>query len=130
MKQLFLILSLFIVAGRLQAQNISKNEPIVKEISINAAVLVDVVEYPSYRVICQQNKKNFSFEVLSPKYGKAEVKLVTTLGMDICTIHKGVIREGKNVFMLSHQKLARGAYYVVSKLESGEQFADRIVIDK
>ena len=130
MKKLFLILVLFVAAGRLEAQTIAKNEPVIKEISVNPAVLVDVVEYPSYRVICQQNKKNFSFEVLSPKYGKAEVKLVTTLGMDICTIHKGVIHEGKNVFMLSNQKLAKGAYYVVSKLESGEQFADRIVIDK
>lgn len=130
MKQLFLIISLFIVAGRLQAQNIAKNEPVNKEISSNPAVLVGVIEYPSYRVICQQNKKNFSFEVFSPKSGKADVKLVNTLGVDICSIHKGAIHEGKNTYTLASQKLSKGIYYVVSKLESGEQFADRVVIDK
>ena|SRR5436190_8160016 len=129
MKQLFLILVLVVAAGRLEAQNIAKNDPITKEITLNSGIS-SVVEYPGYHVRCQQAKKNFAFDVFSPKSGKAEVKVVNTSGVDICTIHKGALHEGKNSFILPSQKISKGIYYVVSKLESGEQFADRVVIDK
>jgi hypothetical protein len=132
MKKLFLIILVLGFAGRLKAQNIAKNELSVKEIATSSAsaAVPSVAEYPSYRVLCQQSKKNLSFEVYSPKLDNAEVKLVSTDGADICTIYKGRIHIGKNVFTLSSKKPPSGMYYVVSKLSSGEQFADKIVISK
>jgi hypothetical protein len=130
MKQLFLIISLISIAGRLEAQNIAKNEPVARELSVSAASPAGVAEYSGYKVTCVQNKKNYSFEILSPKSDKADVKLTNTLGGDVCTIYKGVIHEGKNVFTLPAAKISRGTYYVVSKLSNGEQFADRVVITK
>ncbi len=132
MKKLFLIILVLGFVGQLKAQNIAKNEPSIKDISLNntSAAIPDVAEYPSYKVLCQQNKKNLSFEVYSPKLDNAEVKLVNSDRADICTIYKGRIHIGKNVFSLSSKKPPSGMYYVVSKLSSGEQFADKVVIAK
>ena len=132
MKKLFLIILVLAFVGRLKAQNIAKNEPSMKDISLSSssAAVPSVPEYPSYKVLCQQGKKNLSFEVYSPKLDNAEVKLVNAEGADICTIYKGRIHLGKNVFSLSSKKPPSGMYYVVSKLSSGEQFADKIVIAK
>ncbi|MFI5264873.1 MAG: hypothetical protein ACHQM6_10195 [Candidatus Kapaibacterium sp.] len=130
MKQLFLIISLIIAAGRLNAQSIAKNEPVPSDLTASLAAPPGVAESSGYKVVFLQNKKNYSFEILSPKSDKADVKLTNTSGMDICTIYKGVIHEGKNVFTLPGKKIACGTYYVVSKLASGEQFADRVVISK
>ncbi len=130
MKQLFLIISLFIVAGRLNAQSIAKNEPLTHDISAFSAAPLGVAEYSGYKVVFLQNKKNYSFEILSPKSEKADVKLTSTSGSDICSIYKGVIHEGKNIFTLPGKKIAPGTYYIVSKLSSGEQFADRVTIAK
>ena len=132
MKKLFLIILVLGFAGRLKAQNIAKNELSIKEISLNSASagVPSVAEYPSYRALCQQNKKNLSFEVYSPKLDNAEVKLVSSEGADICTIYKGKIHVGKNVFMNSSKRPPCGMYYIVSKLSSGEQFADKVVIAK
>ncbi len=131
MKQLFLIISLIIVAGKLNAQSIAKSEPVSHDLSApQVGTPPGVAEYSGYRVNCIQNKKNYSFEILSPKSDKADVKLTNNLGADICTIYKGVIHEGKNVFTVPAKKISRGTYYVVSKLSNGEQFADRVVIGK
>jgi hypothetical protein len=130
MKQLFLIISLLIAAGRLNAQSIAKNEPAPSDLTAPLAAPPGVAESSGYKVVFLQSKKNYSFEILSPKSDKADVKLTNTSGMDICTIYKGVIHEGKNVFTLPGKKIAPGSYYVVSKLSSGEQFADRVVIAK
>ena len=132
MKKLFLIILVLVFVGQLKAQNIAKNEPSIKDISLNStsAGIPSVAEYPSYKVLCQQNKKNLSFEVYSPKLDNAEVKLVNSDGADICTIYKGRIHVGRNVFSLTSKKPPSGMYYVVSKLSSGEQFADKIVIAK
>ena len=130
MKQLFLIISLIFAAGRLNAQSIAKSEPAVRDVSVPSGTPPSVAEYSGYKVICLQNKKNYSFEILSPKSDKADVKLINTSGADICAIYKGVIHEGKNIFTLPGKKIAPGTYYLVSKLSSGEQFADRVVIGK
>ncbi|MFI5263877.1 MAG: hypothetical protein ACHQM6_05125, partial [Candidatus Kapaibacterium sp.] len=87
-----------------------------------------VAEYSGYKVLFQQNRKNLSFEILSPKSDKADVTLTSMTGADICSIYKGVIHEGKNIFTLPGKKIAPGTYYVVSKLSGGEQFADRVVV--
>ncbi len=132
MKKLFLIILVLVFAGQLKAQNIAKNEPSIKDISLNgtSAGIPSVAEYPGYKVLCQQNKRNLSFEIFSPKLDKAEVKLVNSDGADVCTIYKGKIHLGKNVFTLSSKKPPCGMYYVVSKLSCGEQFADKVVITK
>lgn len=130
MKHLFLIISFILVAGKLEAQSIAKNEPLAHEIAAPSVTPPGVTEYPSYKVICLQTKKNYSFEVLSPKSDRAEVKLMNTSGADICTIYKGIIHEGKNIFCMPSKKINQGAYYVVSKLSNGEQFADKVVITK
>ena len=128
MKKLFLIILPIFVAGSLNAQSIAKNEPLSHDVSVSSPAPLGVSEYLGYKVLFQQNKKNFSFEILSPKSDKADVKLTSMTGADICSIYKGVIHEGKNVFTLSGKKIAPGAYYVVSKLSGGEQFADRVVV--
>ena|SRR5579864_7990439 len=128
--KLFLIISFLIIAGGLNAQSIAKSEASGHEMSVLATAPPGVVEISGYKVVFLQNKKNYSFEILSPKSDKADVKLTNTLGSDICTIYKGVIHEGKNIFTLPGKKIAPGTYYVVSKLSSGEQFADRVVIGK
>jgi hypothetical protein len=132
MRQLFLIISLLIAAGRLEAQTIAKNDVPSKEVALNERLttIPNVAEYSGYKVLCHQDKKNLSFEVYSPKPDNAELKLVTTEGSEIYTIHKGVIRIGKNVFTLPSKKISPGIYYVVSKLTDGKQFADRVVIAK
>ena len=130
MKKLFLIISLLFAAQKLEAQNIPKNERLAHTIDVSSAVSPAIAENSGYRVFCQQDKKNWSFEVISPKSDKAEVKLVNTSGEDICIIYKGVLHEGKNTFSLASKKVASGTYYVVSKLSSGEQFADKVVIGK
>jgi hypothetical protein len=130
MKQLFLIISLIIVAGRLNAQSIAKNEPLTHDVSVSSVALPGVAEYSGYKVVFLQNKKNYSFEILSPKSEKADVKLTSMTGADVCNIYKGVIHEGKNIFTLPGKRIAAGTYYVVSKLSSGEQFADRVIIVK
>jgi hypothetical protein len=128
--KLLLIISLIFVAGRLNGQSIAKSEPVPHDISSPSVTPPGVAEYSGYKVVFLQNKKNYSFEILSPKSDKADVKLTSTSGLDICTIYKGVIHEGKNIFTLPGKKIVRGTYYVVSKLSSGEQFADRVVIGK
>ena len=130
MKKLFLTISLIFVAGSLNAQSIAKNEPSTHDVSAVSTVPPGVAEYSGYKVVFLQNKKNYSFEILSPKSDKADVKLTNISGSDICTIYKGVIHEGKNIFTLPGKKISSGTYYVVSKLASGEQFADRVVIGK
>lgn len=130
MKKLFLIIFVLVGSGSLRAQNIAKTEPLAKSESTVSDVLPDAVEFPSYKVTCLIAKKDFSFEITSPKSDKAEVKLVNTLGAEIFTIHKGLLREGKNVFNVPSKKIAAGIYYVVSKLANGEQFADRVVLTK
>jgi len=132
MKKLFLIILVLGITEQLKAQNLAKNEPSLKDISLNSAsaTIPSVAEFSSYKVLCQQSKKNLSFEVFSPKVDNAEVKLVTIDGADICTIHNGKIHVGKNVFSLVSRKITPGAYYVVSKLSSGEQFADKVEITK
>ncbi len=130
MKKLFLIILVLAGSGTLRAQNIAKFEPLAKDESAVSVVLPDAIEYPSYKVTCTQNKKDYSFEITSPKSDKAEVKLVNTQGTDICTIHNGLLRGGKNIFSIPSKKIASGIYYVVSKLSNGEQFADRVVIGK
>ena len=130
MKQLFLIISLIIFAGKLDAQSIARTEPISHDVTSPQVVTPGVAEYSGYKVVCVQNKKNYSFEILSPKSDKADVKLTNSLGADICTIYKGVIHEGKNIFTLPAKKISRGTYYIVSKLSNGEQFADRVVISR
>jgi hypothetical protein len=130
MKKLFLILLIVMGAEALQAQSIAKNEPSKHEITSYSAAPQQVVEYPSYKVSYYQNKKGRIVEVFSPKPDNGDLKLVNTSGMDVCTIHKGLIHEGKNVFPFPAKKISCGTYYVVSKLSSGEQFADRVVIGK
>ena len=132
MRQLFLIISLLIAAERLEAQTIAKNDVPSKEVASNERLttIPNVAEYSGYKILCHQDKKNLSFEVFSPKSDNAELKLVTTEGSEIYTIHKGVIHIGKNVFMLPSKKFSPGIYYVVSKLTDGKQFADRVVIAK
>ncbi|MEP7234852.1 MAG: hypothetical protein ABI778_06110 [Ignavibacteriota bacterium] len=129
MKQLFLLILLISFAKVVHAQSIAKSEPEREVVAVPAAP-AGVVEYSDYKVLFQQNKKKYSVEILTPKSDKAEVKLTSVTGLDVCTIYKGVIHEGKNVFSLPGKKFARGTYYVVSKLSGGEQFADRVFIDK
>lgn len=132
MRQLFLIISLLIVAGRLEGQTIAKNDVPSKETGSNERLITipNVAEYTGYKVLCHQDKKNLSFEVFSPKSDNAELKLVSTEGSEIYTIHNGSIRIGKNVFTLPSKKFSPGMYYVVSKLTGGKQFADKVVITK
>lgn len=119
-------------AASVSAQTIAKNEVGTHETRPNVpvAVVSGALINPGYSVICLQNNKSFSFEITSPRSDKAEVKLQNVNGDDVCIIHKGLIKEGKNTFSLGHRKIARGIYYVVSKLSSGEQFADRVVVSK
>src|SRR5437868_913574 len=121
MKKLFLIISLVISAGKIGAQTLAKNDLPAKETSsVSENALANVPEYPGYKVNCIQNKTTFSFEVISPKSEKAELKLVTSAWGDVCTIYKGAIREGKNVITVRSPKVRKGTYYVVSKLSGGE----------
>lgn len=119
-------------AASVSAQTIAKNEVGTHETRPNVpvAVVSGALINPGYSVICLQNNNSFSFEITSPKSDKGEVKLQNVNGDDICVIHKGAIKEGKNTFSLGQRKIARGIYYVVSKLSNGEQFADRVVISK
>ena len=130
MKTLFLIILLGIGTGKLEAQRIARNEPVTHDLPVALAAPSGVVEYSGYKVVFLQNKQNCSFEIFSPKSDKADIKLINSSGADICPIYKGAIHEGKNIFTLPSKKIARGSYYVVSKLSSGEQFADRILIAK
>ena len=130
MKQLFIVILLIFASQSLNAQSIARNELSDREFSAPSAAPPGVSESSGYKVVFLQNKKNHSFEILSPKSDKAEVKLTSISGSDICTIYNGVIHEGKNIFTLPGKKIAAGTYYVVSKLSSGEQFADRVVIPK
>lgn len=115
-----------------QAQSIAHNDLPSNDgrSAIVTPTVAGALEHSSYSVVLVQNKKNSSFEIMSPKADKAEVKLVNAEGTDICTIHKGALRHGKNLFTLPSKKIGKGIYYVISKLSSGEQFADRIVVDK
>ena len=132
MKAVVLISLVLLTAAQVSAQPIAGNE--VPAIVASAPVAVPPVsgalEHASYRVSFFQNGKNCSFEVYSPKSEKAEVKLVTVGGDDICVIHKGSLREGKNIFTLPSKKISKGVYYVVSKLAGGEQFAEKVVVAK
>ena len=129
MKKLFLIISLSVIAGSLGAQTIAKNELFVKENpSLESANIPSAPDLPSYRVSFTQSKTGTSFEVISPKSEKADLKLVSSAWGDICTIHKGMIRAGKNIFPIRSPKIASGTYYVISKLADGEQFADKIIV--
>jgi hypothetical protein len=129
MNKLFLIFSLVIFAGKLGAQPIATNELTVKENPLlESAPIPSAPELPSYHVRFTQSKTSMSFEVISPKSGKADLKLVSSSWGDICTIHKGIIHAGKNIFTLRSSKIGSGTYYVVSKLGNGEQFADKIVV--
>ena len=132
-KQVFIAI-LLVAAGRLSAQPIEKNEVGVKAIAYSSSEIPAtgpaVEAHVGYTVNCVKNGTKTVFEVISPKSDRGEVKLQNSTGTDICLIHKGEIKEGKNTYTLGSRKIGRGIYYVVSKLASGEQFADRIVLDK
>jgi hypothetical protein len=129
MNKLFLYISLLIFSGKLGAQPIAKNELTGKENpSIESANTPSAPELPSYHINFTQSKSGISFEVISPKSESAELKLVNSSWGDVCTIHKGLIHAGKNIFALHSPKIAGGMYYVVSKLADGEQFADKVII--
>jgi len=129
MNKLFLILSLVIFTGRLGAQVIAKNElPAKISSSLESANIPSAPELPSYHVNFTQTKSRISFEVISPKSESAELKLVNSSWGDVCTIHKGLIHAGKNIFTLHSPKIGQGMYYVISKLSDGEQFADKIIV--
>jgi hypothetical protein len=133
MKYAFIISLIVLQSLTVQAQAIARNDVPSIELRSNIApssTISGALERSSYSVILIQNKKNSSFEVISPKADKAEVKLMSDGGSEICVIHKGMIKSGKNLFTLPTRKIGRGIYYVVSKLSSGEQFADRIVVEK
>ncbi|MBS1902075.1 MAG: hypothetical protein JSS75_00025 [Bacteroidetes bacterium] len=99
--------------------------------TVTPSAIPGTIEHASYSVILVQNKNNTAFEVISPRATKADVKLVTPDGNDVCTIHKGAIHIGRNRFSLAKsRKLGKGIYYAISKLSNGEQFADRIVVEK
>jgi hypothetical protein len=130
MKTLFFIIFLLISASGLQAQSMAKNEVSMHEnIAPETANTTSVAELPGYKVSFTQNKTDFSFEVISPKSENAELRLVNSVWGDVCIIHNGPVREGKNTFTLHNPKISRGTYYVISKLSSGEQFADKIIIN-
>ena len=132
MKYVIFILSLVIISGRISAQVVVHNDLANNEArpASHAPSVSESLEPQSYTVTFIRDRKASTFEVISPKSDKGEVKLVNAAGSDICTIHKGRISEGKNFFRLRNRVIPRGIYYVVSKLASGEQFADRIVVDK
>lgn len=133
MKYLLIISLVAFQSLPVQAQSIARNDvaPAVSHIDVAAPAAVSgVVEEPSYSVNLIRDKKNSAFEIFSPKADRAEVKLMNDAGSEVCLIHKGAIKEGKNLFTVKSRKLHRGIYYVVSKLSSGEQFADRIVVAK
>ncbi len=132
MIQRLIILIVLLSAASVSAQTIAKNEVGAHEAhpNIPVSVVSGALINPGYSVIYLQNNKSSSFEITSPRSDKGEVKLQNVNGEDICLIHKGVIKEGKNTFSLGKRKVARGIYYVVSKLSSGEQFADRVVVSK
>src|SRR4051794_40664064 len=99
MKTLFLIIFALIYAQGLQAQTIAGNVASIGENTVpEAANTPSVAELPGYKVSFSQNKTGFSFEVISPKTENAELKLVTSVWGDVCTIHKGQVHEGKNTF--------------------------------
>ncbi len=132
MKYALVISMVGLMALTVRAQSIAHNDvstndarPVAPAVAVSGAL-----EHASYSVVLVQNKKNAAFEVTSPKADKAEVKLVTAEGSDVCVIHKGTLRTGKNVFTVPSRKIRKGIYYVISKLSSGEQFADRIVVEK
>jgi hypothetical protein len=129
MKKLFLIILISVVTGKLEAQTIARNELTGKELpSVESANVPSAPDLPSYHVSFTQTKTGISFEVISPKSEKAELKLVNSAWSDICTIHKGLVHSGKNIFTLHSPKIGSGTYYVVSKLANGEQYADKILI--
>ena len=130
MKYVILILSLIVISGRMSAQVIANNTVMANSTRTaeNLPSVSGALEHQSYSVTFIPGKKSGSFEIISPKTDKAEVKLMSVSGNEICLIHKGLIREGKNTFKLRSRSVGRGIYYVISKLASGEQFADRIVV--
>ena len=129
MKKLFPLILLVLIAGRLGAQTIAKNEPSAHEnILFEPTPAPSAPELPSYHVSITQSKSGISFNIISPKSEKAELKLLNSAGGDVCFIHKGSIREGKNTYTLHNPKITPGMYYVVSKFSTGEQFADKVVI--
>jgi len=95
---------------------------------LESANIPSAPDLPSYHVNFSQSKTGISFEVISPKSEKADLKLVSSAWGDICVIHKGMIHAGKNTFTLRSSKIGSGTYYVISKLSDGEQFADKIVV--
>ncbi|MDP4230914.1 MAG: hypothetical protein Q8916_10980 [Bacteroidota bacterium] len=123
-------MSLSPLLGGLKAQTLARNEGLTRDIPTTSAPAPDVAEYPSYKVACQVTKKNCTFDIYSPKSDKAEVKLMSISGADVCLIHKGALKVGKNSFTVSAKKVTPGIYYVVSKLSNGEQFADKVTISK
>ncbi len=132
-KRIF-IAFLVLIAGRLSSQPVEKTEVSSKPIAFSnsepPASKSAVTAHSGYTVNCIKNGSKTVFEVISPKTDRGEVKLQNSIGTDICLIHKGEIKEGKNTFTLGSRKIGRGVYYVVSKLASGEQFAERIVLNK
>jgi hypothetical protein len=129
MNKLFLIILFGLFSGGLQAQVIAKNEVAEKVTpTLESANIPSAPELPSYHVNFKQNKTGVSFEVISPKSEKAELKLVNAVRGDVCLIHKGLIHSGKNVYTVPSRKLPGGTYYVLSTLADGEQFADKIVV--
>ncbi|HYM20306.1 MAG TPA: hypothetical protein VEW28_04795 [Candidatus Kapabacteria bacterium] len=131
MKYVIVILSLIVISGEGYSQAVVNNMLAANTTppAVHSPVVGNSSDQQSYSVTFIPGKKNGSLEIISPKADKAEVKLVSISGNDICLIHKGVIREGKNLFKLRGRPVGRGVYYVISKLASGEQFADKIVID-
>ncbi len=132
MIQRLLIGIVLLSAASVSAQTIAKNEVGAHEARTNVPVSVvsGALTTPGYSVVCLQNNNRFSFEITSSKSDNGEVKLQNMNGDDICLIHKGSIKAGKNIFSLGQRKIARGIYYVVSKFSGGEQFADRVVVNK
>ncbi|SRR5579883_2071663 len=125
----YLVISLLIATAVVSQAQVIVNHDLADNITPKSTtVLSEGARTPEYSVSYVAGQGGSTFEVVSPKAERAEVRLVTLGGSEVCMIHNGLVKEGKNVFTLRHRKFHKGAYYVVSKLSSGEEFADKIIV--